>query len=113
MFSQTRLPRPSLDVDLPRACATTLSLVDRFFLAKLFSEKDSQNYEGRTAFVAVRPSRIDEGRRLLHVLADQLCHLEHRDLAAAAEDDLELVVSIDHAALLGILESVPLDVLPQ
>src|SRR5262245_31949946 len=49
----------------------------------------------------------------LHVLVDELGHLEHRDFALAAEDDFELVVRVDHAALLLILQPVPLDVLPQ
>src|SRR4051812_40655450 len=51
--------------------------------------------------------------RLLHVLVDELRHLEHRDLALAAEDRAELVVRVDHAALLLVLQAVPLDVLPQ
>src|SRR5688500_16212513 len=50
---------------------------------------------------------------LLHVLADELRHLEHRDLALAIEYRAKLVVRVDHAALLRILKSVPLDVLPQ
>src|SRR5205823_989241 len=68
-------------------------------------------YEGRTA-CAVRP-RENEPRSLFHVAADELRHLEHRDFPLAAEHHAKLVVRVDHAALLGVLEPVPLDVLPQ
>src|SRR5687768_11577824 len=47
------------------------------------------------------------------MLVDELRHLEHRDLALAAEDRLEVVVGVDHATLLGILQALPLDVLPE
>src|ERR1043166_7277686 len=50
---------------------------------------------------------------LLQVLVDELRHLEHRDAALATEDRLELLVGDDHAALLRILEAVPLDVRPE
>src|SRR5262249_41211371 len=52
------------------------------------------------------------GNRLFQVPADQLGHLEHRDRALAAEDRLELVVGVDHALVLLVLEAVALDVAP-
>src|SRR5688572_4807269 len=58
-------------------------------------------------------ARRSESRRLLDVLVDELRHLEHRDLALAAEDRLQVVVGVDHAALLLVLEPLPLDVLPE
>src|SRR6266511_1686792 len=47
------------------------------------------------------------------MLADHLGHVEHRDLTLAAEDRAELVIGIDGAAVLGVLQTVPLDVLPE
>jgi hypothetical protein len=47
------------------------------------------------------------------VLAHELGHLEHVDLLLAAEDGLELVVSVDVATVLLILQLVLLDVRPQ
>src|SRR5947209_2351946 len=54
-----------------------------------------------------------DSRALLEVLVDELRHLEHRDLALAAEDGLEVLVGVDLAAVLGVLETLPLDVRPQ
>ena len=47
------------------------------------------------------------------VLGDQLCHLEHRHLLLAAKDSLELVIGVDVALVLGVLEPVLLDVNPE
>ena len=47
------------------------------------------------------------------VLRHQLRHVEHADLRLAAEHRLELVVGIDCAAVLCILQVVLLDVLPE
>src|SRR2546427_351400 len=52
-------------------------------------------------------------RGLLEVLGDQLGHLEHADLLLAAEDLLERLVRVDHAAVLAVLELVLLDVFPE
>src|SRR5436190_7617218 len=72
---------------------------------------------GMTKIKGAPPRSAPSGQtvvnRLLHVLVDELRHLEHRDLALAAEDRAELVVRVDHAALLLVLQAVPLDVLPQ
>src|ERR1700704_58818 len=46
------------------------------------------------------------------VLVDEPCHLEHGDLSAA-EDRTEVLVGVDHAAILRILKTFPLDVLPE
>src|SRR5438034_1767145 len=50
---------------------------------------------------------------LFEVFADELGHLEHRDLAPAAEDGLQGVVGIDHAPVLGVLQLVSLDIGPE
>src|SRR5579884_2057494 len=60
----------------------------------------------------VPPSR-SRSCGLLDVLVDELGHLEHRDLALATEDGLELVVGVDHATLFRVLKPVALDVLPE
>src|SRR5512132_995394 len=52
-------------------------------------------------------------RRLLDVLVDELGHLEHRHLALATKHWAELVVGVDHATFLLILEAVSLDVAPE
>src|SRR5688572_33459039 len=49
---------------------------------------------------------------LLEVLRDELGHLEHRDLLLVAEHRQELLVGVDVAAVLLVLEAVLLDVLP-
>src|SRR5438309_5567696 len=49
---------------------------------------------------------------LLEVAADQLGHLEHRHLVSAAEDGLELVVRVDHAAVFLVLQAIALDIAP-
>src|SRR5947208_2921777 len=49
---------------------------------------------------------------LLEVAADQLGHLEHRHLVLAAEDGLELVVRVDHAAVFLVLQAIALDIAP-
>src|ERR1700681_1086261 len=46
------------------------------------------------------------------MFVDESGHLEHGDLAAT-EDRTEVLVSVDHAAVLRILETLPLDVLPE
>ncbi len=50
---------------------------------------------------------------LRQVSGDQLGHLEHGDGAFAAEHLLELVVGVDVALVLGVLEIVLLDVDPE
>src|SRR5437899_4597352 len=44
---------------------------------------------------------------------DELGHLEHTDLLPAAEHFLEALVGVDHSPVLGILEPVLLDVVPE
>src|SRR4051812_34298234 len=64
---------------------------------------------------AARPffNSARDAHLLLEMRADQLGHLEHRDLLLAAEDGQKLFVGIDHRALLRILQIMLLDVLPQ
>src|SRR5579864_4987841 len=59
------------------------------------------------------PLRVQTSGGLLDVLVDELGHLEHGDLALAAEHRLELVVGFDHATLFRVLEAVLLDVPPE
>src|SRR6185312_7629643 len=59
------------------------------------------------------PLRVQTSGGLLDVLVDELGHLEHRDLALATEDRLELVVGVDHTTLLRILKPIALDVRPE
>src|SRR5688500_20172059 len=47
------------------------------------------------------------------VFVDESGHLEHRDLSRAAEDRTEVVMSVDHAAVLRILKTLTLDVAPE
>src|SRR5665213_2049749 len=47
------------------------------------------------------------------MLVDELRHVEHRHLLLSVEHGLEVVVSIDHATLLGVLQIVLLDIHPQ
>jgi hypothetical protein len=49
----------------------------------------------------------------LDVLRDELGHLEHGHLLLAAEDRLKLRISVDVRALLRILETILLDVVPE
>src|SRR5262252_3784421 len=72
----------------------------------------AETTSGERAHGHVPPSAVRR-RALLDVLVDQLGHLEHRDFALAAENGLELVVGVDHAALLRILKPVALDVGPE
>src|ERR1700687_712420 len=46
------------------------------------------------------------------VFVDESGHLEHGDLTAA-EDRTEVLIGVDHAAVLRVLETFPLDVLPE
>src|SRR5215831_6180841 len=55
----------------------------------------------------------EEANDLLEVLVHQLRHVEHGHLRLAAEDGLELIVGVDHAAILRVLQVVLLDVLPE
>src|SRR5687767_7880389 len=76
----------------------------------------TSNYK-RQALETKRPGRPGlflhlPGNRLLQVPADQLGHLEHRHLRLAAEHSLQLVVGVDHAPVLLVLEAVALDVAP-
>jgi hypothetical protein len=65
---------------------------------------------GRSGRLGRQPGRCELG--LLDVLVHQLRHLEHRYLALAAEDRLELGVGVDHPAVLRVLQLVLLDVVP-
>ncbi len=47
------------------------------------------------------------------MLGDQLGHFEHAYRLFAAEDLLQLLVGVDVALVLGILQAVFLDVFPQ
>src|SRR5687767_4346535 len=49
---------------------------------------------------------------ITEVFVDEPRHLEHGDLAAA-EDGTEVLVGVDHAAVLIVLQTFPLDVLPE
>src|SRR5262249_55916005 len=69
--------------------------------------------ETKRGRVSRRGPRVWNETRLLDVLVDQFGHLEHRDLALAAEHGLELVVCVDHATLFRILKPVLLDVAPE
>jgi|Laugresu1bdmlbdd_1035124.scaffolds.fasta_scaffold42879_2 hypothetical protein len=51
-------------------------------------------------------------RVLLHMRRDELGHLEHGDLGLPAEDRLEERVGVDVALVLGVLEIVFFDVVP-
>src|SRR5688572_3541520 len=54
-----------------------------------------------------------DGERLLEVLVHELGHVEHRDLGLAAEHRLQLLVGVDHAAVVLVLQIVLLDVVPE
>ncbi len=58
---------------------------------------------------APSPLRAD----LLHVLAHQLGQLEHRDGRFPAKDGLKRCIRIDLAFILGILQAVGFDVIPE
>ena len=47
------------------------------------------------------------------MLVDEARHLEHRDLALSTENRTEILVGVDHAAVLAVLETSPLDVMPE
>src|SRR5207253_10699519 len=49
---------------------------------------------------------------LLEMIRNELRHLEHRNLALAAEYGAELVVGVDESLVDGILKPVLLDVVP-
>src|SRR4051812_1304324 len=49
---------------------------------------------------------------VLEVFVDEAGHLEHRDLTAS-KDRAEILVSVDHAAVLRILKTLTLDIAPQ
>ena len=59
-----------------------------------------------------RPFFDVTANRLLQVLVDETRHLEHRDLLRS-ENRAKVIVCVDHAAILGILEALPLDVSPK
>src|SRR5918995_4212924 len=67
----------------------------------------------RKGVPAGTPSRVEGGERSAQVSIHQLGHVEHRDLALAAEHRTELVVRVDGAPVLGVLQAVPLDVGPE
>ena len=60
-----------------------------------------------------RKQQDDEQRLGDELLVDQAVHLEHVDLALAAEDGLQLVVGVDHPAVHRVLQAVLADVGPQ
>ena len=43
---------------------------------------------------------------------DQLCHLKHTDLFFAVKDFFKLVIGVDHALVLAILQSIFVDIIP-
>ena len=53
-----------------------------------------------------------DSMRLLHVLVDQFGHFEHAHLFLAVKDSLQLVIRVDHAFVLGVLQVVLLNVGP-
>src|SRR6185436_5985344 len=67
----------------------------------------------RVPFGGTRRSREKVRDVLGNVAGDELGHLEHRDLALAAEHRLELVIGVDLRADLLVLETVLLDVSPE
>src|SRR6185437_7608092 len=109
-----------------RACATTFVLgaggvgaADRLARLAIRREEgrefDDRNLKssGGTCAMARPPVPSARRSRLLDVLVDELGHLEHRNLALAAEDRLELVIGVDHPTLLRVLQVVALDVRPE
>jgi hypothetical protein len=52
-------------------------------------------------------------RRSENVVRNELCHLKHRDLLFAIKDRPHWFVSVDHSLLLGVLQFVGLDIVPQ
>ena len=44
---------------------------------------------------------------------DELCHLEHADLALAVEDRSERIVGVDLGSLYLVLQTIFLDVVPE
>jgi hypothetical protein len=75
-----------------------------YLLPAAFKKKASGNFQ--------RPFDKDNPSGLVKVLVYQLGHLEHVDLALAAEDWFELGVSIDVPSVLLVLQFIPLDVRP-
>ena len=47
------------------------------------------------------------------VFIDQLCHLKHTDLLFAIKDFFKLVIGVDHALVLAVLQSVFVDIIPE
>ncbi len=65
-------------------------------------------------FLSTRPLEEKSSCDLrLHVPGDELGHLEHGHLLLAAEHRLQRIVGIDHGPLLGVLQLVLLDVVPE
>ena len=54
---------------------------------------------------------LPKSLRVPEVFVDESRHLEHRDLAAT-KDRTEVLVGVDHAAVLRILKAFTLDVAP-
>src|SRR4051812_32405653 len=122
MFSQTTRSIDRSDLVLPvRACATTLvglsgAVLCFFVLVRFDTDREKEGtlsnlgsgsqQKRETWRIATSLFHRQCTELLLEVLVDELRHLEHRDLALATEDGLELVVGVDHAALLGVLETV-------
>ena len=50
-----------------------------------------------------RPFVDATAKVLLQVLVDESCHLEHGNLLGSVEHGTEIVIGVDHAAVLGIL----------
>ena len=60
-----------------------------------------------------RPFVDATAKFLLEVFVDESCHLEHGNLLASAEHGTEVVVGVDHATILRILQSLTANVGPQ
>src|SRR5262245_57979794 len=108
MFSQMRLLSGADGAAPLRACATTFPPLDFLFF---FAIEVAKNTKG--ARLTPRAPVLLRERRLLLLLVDELGHLEHVDPALSAEHGLEGGVGVDHAAFLGILKLVLLDVRPE
>lgn len=58
-------------------------------------------------------SPVVDSLRLRQVLVDQLGHIKHGNLLFATENLLQIIVSIDHSTLFGVLKIMFLYVLPK
>src|SRR5579859_3103654 len=77
------------------------------------SLRQFSTYGGSTGRGKVTNRRSDPiNERLAEVLIDQRRHLEHRHLFLSTEDLLQVVVGIDHALVLLVLQTIGFDVIP-